>query len=121
MDNQTQKINIYNITNSPFCIAPEDGHKIYTLIAAALRNDKMVELSFLNITMVITAFLNEAIGVLYKDFSPKKIDTIKYIDVSPDLQDVFNASLQKVKTGAPIYYQHQKQLDPSINKILEDE
>ena len=29
------KINIFNVINSPFCIAPEDGHKIYELIVGA--------------------------------------------------------------------------------------
>ena len=33
------KINIFNVINSPFCIAPEDGHKIYELIVGALKED----------------------------------------------------------------------------------
>lgn len=114
------KINIYNVINSPFCIAPEDGQKIYNLIVAALKEEKKVQLSFLNISMVITAFLNEAIGVLYKDFDPEQINQIEYINVSDDLKEAFEASLDKVKTGAPIYYKHQAELDDATKQILEE-
>ena len=114
------KINIYNVINSPFCIEPEAGQKVYNLIVAALKEDKKVQLSFLNITMVITAFLNEAIGVLYKDFDATKIDRIEYINISDDLKDSFEASLDKVKTGAPIYYKHQAELDDATQRILEE-
>lgn len=114
------KINIYNVINSPFCIEPEAGQKVYNLIVAALKEDKKVQLSFLNITMVITAFLNEAIGVLYKDFDTTKIDQIEYINISDDLKDSFEASLDKVKTGAPIYYKHQAELDDATQRILEE-
>ena len=114
----TFKVNVFNVINSSFCISPEDGQKIYKLIAGALNDGKVVQLSFLNITMVITAFLNEAIGVLYKDFSREAIDTIEFIDVSDGLKDAFYASLDKVKAGAPIYNNHQKQLDDATNNIL---
>ena len=114
------KINIYNVINSPLCIEPEAGQKVYNLIVAALKEDKKVQLSFLNITMVITAFLNEAIGVLYKDFDATKIDQIEYINISDDLKDSFEASLDKVKTGAPIYYKHQAELDDATQRILEE-
>ncbi|UKI39746.1 MAG: STAS-like domain-containing protein [Alistipes putredinis] len=65
------------------------GKKVYALIVAALNDGKDVQLSFLNITMIITAFLNEAIGVLYKDFSSDIIDSIEYIDVSEELKRGF--------------------------------
>ena len=54
----TFKVNVFNVINSSFCISPEDGQKIYKLIAGALNDGKVVQLSFLNITMVITAFFN---------------------------------------------------------------
>ncbi len=114
------KINVFNVINSSYCIAPEDGQKIYGLIVNALKNEKNVQLSFLNITMVITAFLNEAIGVLYKDFSQETIDNIEITDISDDLKESFFASLDKVKSGAPIYYSHQKELDDATNHILEE-
>lgn len=112
------KVNVFNVINSSFCISPEDGQKIYGLIVNALKERKDVQLSFLNITMVITAFLNEAIGVLYKDFSQEIIDNIEFIDISDDLKEAFYASLDKVKTGAPIYYSHQKALDDAASSIL---
>lgn len=115
------KINIYNVINSPFCIAPEDGQKVYEMIATALKEERDVQLSFLNITMVITAFLNEAIGVLYKDFDESTINNIQYIDVAEDLKDAFDASLDKVKKGAPIYYKHQKEIDAVTTIILEED
>jgi len=114
------KINIFNVINSPFCISPEDGQKIYGLIVNALKDGKDIQLSFLNITMVITAFLNEAIGVLYKDFPQETIDNIEFIDISEDFKEAFYASLEKVKTGAPIYYSHQKELDDATSNILEE-
>lgn len=114
----TFKINVFNVINSPFCISPDDGQKIYGLIVNALNDGKDVQLSFLNITMVITAFLNEAIGVLYKDYPQNTIDNIDFTDISDDLKEAFYASLEKVKTGAPIYYSHQKELDDAASSIL---
>lgn len=114
------KINVFNVVNSPYCIAPEDGQKIYGLIATALREGQDVQLSFLNITIVITAFLNEAIGVLYKDFDEAIINRIQYVDVSDDLKEAFDASLDKVKKGAPIYYLHQQEIDACTTRILEE-
>lgn len=114
----TFKVNVFNVINSSFCISPEDGQKIYKLIAGALNDGKVVQLSFLNITMVITAFLNEAIGVLYKDFTQETIDKIEFIDISEELKEAFYASLDKVKAGAPVYYNHQKQLEDATNNIL---
>ncbi len=120
MNDNTFKINVFNVINSSFCISPDAGQKIYGLIVNALKDGKDVQLSFLNITMVITAFLNEAIGVLYKDHSQKTIDNIEFIDISDDLKEAFYASLEKVKSGAPVYYRHQKELDDAASSILGD-
>ena len=115
------KINIFNVINSPFCVDPEDGRKVYSLIKDALEKGVRVQLSLDKITMVITAFLNEAIGVLYKDFSAETIDQIKFIDISDELKESFDASLTKVKLGAPIYYKHQSELNNATKHILEEE
>ncbi|SFD85961.1 STAS-like domain-containing protein [Thermophagus xiamenensis] len=69
MENTT--INIVNIIGDVFGIEAEDGQKVFEMIVKAFKEKKKVILSFQNIEMLTTAFLNTAVGQLYKDFVDK--------------------------------------------------
>lgn len=111
-------INVYNIVNSPFCVDAADGEKIYNLLHKAISEKKHVNLSFKGIELVITAFLNIAVGKLYKDFDD---NTIKTYLTKTDLSETFESSWEKVIAGAPIYYSNQKEIERNIDDIIEGE
>lgn len=66
-------ISVFNTVGDTFCVEADDGQKLYDLIKVALQEGKKVKLSFQNVEMLISAFLNTAIGQLYRDFKEDEI------------------------------------------------
>lgn len=76
------RISIFEVVGSPLCVTSSDGQKVYQRLAAALKADRDVLLSFRNVTALTAAFLNAAIGQLYGIFNKKHIrDFLKVEDV----------------------------------------
>jgi len=55
-----------NIVPSGLCIASDDGEKVYLEISNALKEEYQVFISFEGVKDLNSAFLNAAIGQLYK-------------------------------------------------------
>ena len=55
-------INVYNTVGNSLCVDTEDGQKVYELIKKAIELDRKITLSFENIDLITSAFLNTAIG-----------------------------------------------------------
>jgi hypothetical protein len=52
------------------CTDPEDGSRLCELVFSELSAGSSVKLNFERVELVASAFLNSAIGCLYKSFSP---------------------------------------------------
>lgn len=111
-------INIFNIIGSKYCVEADEGQKIYDLIVKALKEDKNVKLSFQNIEMLTTAFLNTAVGQLYRDYAEDKIK--KSLSVEAMTQEDM-VSLKRVNKTAKLYYKNPERMINSINEILGEE
>jgi len=109
------KINIINVVGNAFCVEADDGQKVFELIVKAFRENKKVVLSFLNVQMLTTAFLNTAIGQLYKDFSE---DHIKANLSVKDMSQSGLVSLKRVVDTAKLYYKDPDAMERSIKDIL---
>lgn len=110
-------INVRTVINSPFCIDSADGQKIYELLHKALSEKKHVTLSFRGIELLITAFLNTAVGQLFKDFNEEQIHSyLSKTDFNPQFEPVWD----KVLKGAPVFYAHKEKIEKDIKEILED-
>lgn len=72
-------INIANIVESPICDKAEDGEKIYILAKNALKEKKQIVLSFINVEVITSEFLDKAIAKLYYDFTKDEIK--KYVHI----------------------------------------
>ncbi len=108
-------INIKNIVGDSFCIEADDGQKVYDLIVKVFKEEKKLVLSFLNIELLTTAFLNTAIGQLYRDFSEEFIKnhlTIEQITQSGLV------SLKRVVETAKLYYKDPNLMEQSIKDVL---
>lgn len=114
---EANTINIINVVGDSYCIEAEDGEKVFALISKAIADDKKVILSFLNVEMLTTAFLNTAIGQLYRDFSEEKIK--EYLSVKDMTQNGLTA-LKRVVDTAKLYYKDPEAMQRSINDILGD-
>ncbi len=109
------KINIINIVGSSFCVEADDGQKVYNLIVKSFKEKKKVILSFLNVELLTTAFLNTAIGQLYKDFSE---DFIKEHLSVVEMSQSGLVSLKRVVETAKLYYKNPDSIEQSIKDIL---
>ena len=115
MENST--INIVNAVGNSFCVEAEDGQKVFGLIKKVLLDRRKVTLSFLNVEMLTTAFLNTAIGQLYRDFPEELIKANLKVD---NLSQSGLVSLKRVVDTAKLYYKDPDAMQRSINDILGD-
>ena len=111
----TLNTSIYSIVGDSFCVAAEDGEKVFEVIREALKKNMRVELSFLNVDMMTSAFLNTAIGKLYKEFDEEKIkNSLKVSDIT----DEDKLLLKRVIDTAKLYYKDPKRFEKSVEDIL---
>lgn len=110
------KIDIYSITGDSICASAESGSLVYDRIKKAVTADKKVEISFLNVTLLTTAFLNIAIGKLYGEFKEEKLKEL--LSVAPETQDKYKIQLKRVIDTAKLYYKDPDQFQKSIDMIM---
>ena len=108
-------IPVFNTVGNPLCGAAEDGQKVFELIEKALKEGNKVKISFQNVEMLTSAFLNVAIGQLYKDFSEEDIKSkLSVENMAPE--DM--ALLKRVTTTAKLYFKNPGAMEKSIEDIL---
>jgi len=67
--NDRVSIRVADLIGGPLCISAEDGQKVFEKILPLLKKSRSVNISFDHVDMVISLFLNVAIGQLYGSFS----------------------------------------------------
>ncbi|MBI5141719.1 MAG: STAS-like domain-containing protein [Nitrospirae bacterium] len=113
--NKGMSLSIFEIVGSPICVASGDGQKVYDRLAATLKEGLNVTLSFHNITILTSAFLNAAIGQLYGSFSEEQIRSMLTVrDMQPD--DL--ALLKRVVETAKLYFKDPKKFDRAVQEAL---
>src|SRR5688572_15640767 len=95
------ELSVYEIVGSNLSIASEDGQKVYDRIEAALKEGRMVALSFRNVTSLTSAFLNAAVGQLYGSFDEDRIRAKLKVQ---DMQADDRALLKRVVDTAKEYF-----------------
>lgn len=77
---------VHDVIGKSIAFSDEDAEKVYQKIFESLKEKEKVELTFKGIDMLISRFLNVAIGRLYKNFDNWEIldQAITYIDLEPD-------------------------------------
>ena len=113
MDNST--FNVVNVVGDSFCVEAEDGQKVFELVRRVLIDGRKVTLSFLNVEMLTTAFLNTAVGQLYRDFPEELIKENVKVE---NLNQSGLVSLKRVVDTAKLYYKDPEAMQRSIDDIL---
>jgi hypothetical protein len=92
-------INIRDVVGSEFCIGFGDGNRLFKEIRDGLAQGNHVEISFENIRSLSAAFLESAIGQLYKSEIPyaKLDDYITWIGVSPKRSLLIKRAIAEAK------------------------
>ena len=111
---ETITIHIANTIGDLYGVEAEDGQKVFAIIEKAFKAKKSVILSFENIELLTTAFLNTAIGQLYKDYSEEFIkQNLKVENISASGR----VALKRVVETAKLFYKDPEALQRSIDEI----
>ena len=111
-------ISVFNTVGNAFCVEGNDGQKVYDMIIKAIHEEKKIKLSFQNVEMLTSAFLNTAIGQLYRVFTEEKIKgSLSVKQMLPEDKVL----LKRVINTAKLYYKDHERMQNSINEILGEE
>jgi len=104
----TVKFKVVEFIGSPLCISADDGQKIFEQIESLLKAGNRVVISFENVTMIVSLFLNVAIGQLYSSFTDEEVRSNVSVDglANDDVE-----LLRKVVINAKKYYANLRQYD----------
>lgn len=113
----TSEIKIRDLLNSSFAVSTEDGEKIFTLINANFKKSNDVIIDFAEIDLIVSTFLNAAIGQLYGLYPTEFIQ--KYLSVT-NISNEDLVILKKVTDRAKEYFKDKKGFDKVFNKHFPD-
>ena len=107
---------IAEIIKSEFAVSPEDGNTVYEIIKREIESENQLELDFEGIDIMTTAFLNNAIGNLYRNFDKQQLNM--YINMA-NISDCDLALVKKAIDRAKITFNDETK--NSIREEFEDE
>ncbi len=116
--NQPVTVRVFDIVGGPLCVSANDGQLLHDKIAPLLKAGMPVVLSFGRVEILISAFLNAAIGQLYGDLSENRIrDLLSVRDLATDDLDM----LEHVVENAKRYFSRPEDFDRAWREELGDE
>ena len=113
---QSSIIQVFNIIGTSYAVDAQDGETVFESIKKYFDKKRAVKLSFLNIELATTSFLNTAIGKLYGSFDDSYIAENLII---VDFDEVTKEQIEKVKESAKMFYKDPQWLEESIKNIVE--
>ena len=112
------RVSMFEVVGSPFCVAVDDGQKVYKHLDAALKANQKVVLSFHNVTALTTAFLTAAVGELYRTFSEEEIQSLlKVEDIEPDDLALLKCVVRDVK----LYFKDPQRFNQVVREVMGDD
>jgi hypothetical protein len=111
-------IRVLDLIGRPLAVDTADGQRLHDKIAPLLREGRKVVLSFDGINMVITAFLNAAVGQLYGEFPLETVDSL--VEVR-NLLPVFQATFEKSCELSKAYFRDPDRLKKAIEEVMGNE
>lgn len=103
-----------------YAVTPQDGQRVYGLIAHELANGQPVALDFEGVTALLAPFCNAAVGQLLKDYTP---DDVKRLLRVEHLVPAGREVLRQVLRDAAEYYSspaHREAHDEVLRATAED-
>ena len=116
--NQPITVRAFDIIGGPLCVSTSDGQRLHDKIAPLLEKETPVVLSFERVEIIISAFLNAAVGQLYGELSEDRIRTLlSFRDLAPDDREM----LKRVVENAKVYFSRPNDFDRVWQEELGDE
>lgn len=114
-----QIVNVRDVIDKNIAMSTEDGQKLFEVLYAILKSKEKVQLSFANIDILISHFLNESIGGLYEKFDNWDIldKAIECVNMEKDDLDLL---IEKVIPTAKVHYKDVKRSEKIEADILND-
>ncbi len=115
---QQKKINIFDLVGGKAAVSTEDGERLFEKISAFLEKDFEVVLDFANIEMLITTFLNAAIGQLYSKYdSPFLKEHLSVSGLQPEDRERMIKTIERAKE----YFENKENFEKDIREAFDDE
>jgi transcriptional regulator len=108
---------IKDIINSELAVSTENGEKVFEVVDFYLQKKEKVERDFSGITIMITAFLNAAIGKLYgkKEYTPEFLNEyLKLENVEKEDRSLFKDVIQRAKE----YFANKEDFEKNSNNAI---
>lgn len=114
--NKQITIQVFDEVGGSAAISVDDGNNIFAKIDHAITNKVNVVLSFQNIELIITAFLNAAIGQLYSKYTSEELTAhLQITNVRPEDKRLFKMVIERAKE----YFSNPNSFDESIKTEME--
>jgi hypothetical protein len=98
-------------------VTPDEGKVIYDMLIEAFNEGKQVILNFSGVEMMTTAFLNVAIGNLYKTYTSEQLkEMLKFEKVS----EMTAFRIKKVTDNAKEFYKNQEEFSQTVKEVLDE-
>lgn len=111
-------ISILDEINSNAAVSTEDGNRVFNKINRALENSIPINLNFININLLTSAFLNAAIGQLYSKFSSKELnEKLNITNISEEDKSVFLLVVKRAKE----YFADKKRFNSVIDNVIDSD
>lgn len=120
MESKNKKIEIivFEEIQNTSAVSTEDGNKIFNRIDSEFQKGNQVILNFSNIKLLISAFLNAAIGQLYSKYKSNYLNAnLSIVNLSND--DLL--ILKKVIERAKEYFLDRDAFEGTVNNEIVDE
>ena len=111
-------VRVFDIIGGPLCVSASDGQRLHDKIAPLLEAGTPVVLSFERVDILISAFLNAAVGQLYGKLSEDHIRELLTVrELAADDLDM----LSRVVENAKLYFSRPEEFDRAWEEELGDE
>ena len=111
-------VQVFDIIGGPLCVSTSDGQHLHDKIAPLLKEGTPVVLSFERVDILISAFLNAAVGQLYGELPEDRIrELLSVRNLAPDDLDM----LSRVVENAKLYFSRSEDFDQAWQDELGDE
>jgi hypothetical protein len=110
-------LTVRDIINSELAVSTEKGEMVFNAINEGLQKEEKIVLDFKGIDLMITAFLNAAIGKLYgnKKYSGEFLNEhIKLENIDSDDVYLFKDVIKRAKE----YFEDKDGFDRNTNRII---
>lgn len=112
-----KRLTVKDIINSPLAVSTEKGEMVFKTINSHLQKNEKVIVDFKGIDLMITAFLNAAIGKLYgnKSYSSQFLnDHIKLDNIEKEDISLFKDVIERAKE----YFENKNEFENDANEML---